>query len=151
MAGATREHNLIVANIVGEARNALKDRPCEVYSSDLRVLIIPSGLYTYPDITIVCGEPQLEDEVLDTLLNPTVLFEVGAVSNSKMTKGNNGRCWPRSLFAPRTERNVRGANNDHQRPTFNQFRQVFEPALPLPIRTVNFPSLTSTVAVCSKN
>ena len=49
MAGATREHCLIVANIVGEVRNALKEHPGEDYPSDLRVLVNPSGLYTYPD------------------------------------------------------------------------------------------------------
>ena len=55
MAGASREHNLIVANLVGEVRNALKDRSCEVYPSDMRVKVAKSGLYTYPDATVVCS------------------------------------------------------------------------------------------------
>lgn len=52
MAGASREHNLIVANIVRELGNALKDRSCEVYPSDMRVKVAKSGLYSYPDATV---------------------------------------------------------------------------------------------------
>ena len=59
MAGASREHNLIVGNLVGEVRAQLKGRKCEV-SNDMRVKITASGLYTYPDVTVVCGPPSLE-------------------------------------------------------------------------------------------
>lgn len=76
MAGASREHNLIVANLVREIGNALKDSNCEVYPSEMRVKVSATGLYTYPDVTIACGEPEFEDSELDTLLNPTVLIEV---------------------------------------------------------------------------
>src|SRR5476649_2563434 len=58
MAGASREHNLIVANLVAELRNALRDRPCEVYPSDLRVKVSATGLYTYPDASIACDHPE---------------------------------------------------------------------------------------------
>ena len=76
MAGASREHNLIVANISGEVRARLKGRPCETYSNDLRVRVTPAGLYTYPDVVVVCGQPEFVDLKGDTLLNPTVLVEV---------------------------------------------------------------------------
>ena len=76
MAGASREHNLIVANISGEVRARLKGRPCENYANDLRVRVSPAGLYTYPDVVIVCGQPEFLDLKGDTLLNPTVLVEV---------------------------------------------------------------------------
>ena len=76
MSGASRKHNLIVINIGAELRNQLRGRPCEVYPSDMRLQVTETGLYTYPDVTVVCGEPVLEDEHLDTLLNPTVLVEV---------------------------------------------------------------------------
>jgi len=76
MAGASREHNLIVGNLVGELRNRLRGRPCEVYPSDMRVRVEDTGLYTYPDVTVVCGGPELGDAHHDTLLNPTVLIEV---------------------------------------------------------------------------
>ena len=87
MAGASREHNLIVANIVGEVRNALKDRRCEVYPSDLRVRVSPTGLYTYPDATVVCNDAEFEDEKFDTLLNPTVLIEVLSDSTEAYDRG----------------------------------------------------------------
>lgn len=76
MAGASRAHNLIVANIVREAGNALKGRACEVYPSDMRVLVEATGLFTYPDITIICGEPRFDDALRDTLVNPTLVVEV---------------------------------------------------------------------------
>lgn len=88
MAGASREHNLIVGNIVGEIRNSLKSRDCEVYPSDLRVKVSSSGLYTYPDATVVCDDPQFEDDQMDTLTNPTVLFEVLSESTESYDRGN---------------------------------------------------------------
>lgn len=74
MAGASRRHNLISGNAFGELRNQLKGKSCEAYMNDMRVRTKPDE-YTYPDVIIVCGEPQFEDEEY-TLLNPTVLIEV---------------------------------------------------------------------------
>lgn len=76
MAGASRKHNLIVTNIVRELSQQLKQRPCEVYPSDMRVRIPTTSLYTYPDVIVVCDEPQFEDDTNDTLLNPTLIVEV---------------------------------------------------------------------------
>src|SRR5689334_10624198 len=87
MAGASREHNLITLNLGGELRAQLRDRPCETYVSDMRVLVARTGLYTYPDIVIVCGERQFEDAEADTLLNPTVLFEVLSPSTEAYDRG----------------------------------------------------------------
>jgi Uma2 family endonuclease len=53
----------------------------------LRVKVQPSGLYTYPDVAVVCGSPQLEDEHFDTLLNPTVLIEVLSPSTARYDRG----------------------------------------------------------------
>jgi Uma2 family endonuclease len=76
MAGGTRVHSLIAVNMAGELRTQLKSRHCETYTSDMRVLISQTGLYTYPDVTVVCGEPLFLDEKQDTLLNPTLIVEV---------------------------------------------------------------------------
>jgi Uma2 family endonuclease len=76
MTGASRKHNLITVNILREVSHQLRGKPCEVYPSEMRVKVAASGLYTYPDVVVVGGEPQFEDDYLDTLLNPTVLFEV---------------------------------------------------------------------------
>jgi Uma2 family endonuclease len=87
MTGASREHNLISGNIAGELRQQLRNRECEVYQSDMRVKVDPTGLYTYPDVVIVCGEPQFEDAECDTLLNPTVLVEVLSPSTADYDRG----------------------------------------------------------------
>ena len=76
MAGASEEHNLIVTNIVATLWIALRQRPCKVYPSDLRVKIPSTGLYTYPDASVLCDRPEFEDDAADTLLNPQVIFEV---------------------------------------------------------------------------
>jgi Uma2 family endonuclease len=76
MAGASRRHNLITMNVGAHLWGQLRQGPCEVYSRDMRVKVSATGLYTYPDLVVVCGEPELEDAELDTLLNPTLLVEV---------------------------------------------------------------------------
>jgi len=76
MSGASRLHNLIALNIAASLHGQLKGRPCETYAGDMRVLIPEVGLYTYPDVTVVCGEPRFDDGELDTLLNPTLIIEV---------------------------------------------------------------------------
>jgi Uma2 family endonuclease len=76
MSGASREHNLVAGNLYAELRGQLRGRPCEAYVSDMRVLVSPTGLYTYPDVTAVCGVPRFEDSEVDTLLNPNLIVEV---------------------------------------------------------------------------
>ncbi|MDP1796792.1 MAG: Uma2 family endonuclease [Planctomycetaceae bacterium] len=87
MSGASREHILIAGNLHAALHNALRDRPCEVYTSDLRVKVQQSGLYTYPDVTVACGEPKFEDKHVDTLLNPLVLIEVLSESTEAYDRG----------------------------------------------------------------
>lgn len=83
MSGASREHNLIAGNIVGELNQQLRGKPYEVYPSDMRVKVTATGLYTYPDVIVVCGEPKFEDDYVDTLLNPTLLVEVLSPSTER--------------------------------------------------------------------
>ena len=87
MAGASREHNLIVGNIVRELGNGLKGKPCETYPSDMRVLVSATGLYTYPDATVACGEPEFADGHVDILLNPLVIVEVLSDSTENYDRG----------------------------------------------------------------
>jgi Uma2 family endonuclease len=86
MAGASRRHAVISTNLIGELRQQLKPRPCEAYSSDLRLRITPD-LYTYPDVLVVCGEPQFADDQKDTLLNPTLIIEVLSESTRDYDRG----------------------------------------------------------------
>jgi Uma2 family endonuclease len=74
--GANREHSLIVGNTAGELGQQLKTKPCEVYAVKMRVKAPAARSYVYPDVVVVCGEPQFEDGYFDTLLNPTLVVEV---------------------------------------------------------------------------
>jgi Uma2 family endonuclease len=88
MAGASRAHNLIVFNLAGVLGPQLQGRPCEAYISDMRVKVGDTGLYAYPDVVVVCGEPQFEDAQLDTLLNPTLIIEVLSPSTEAYDRGD---------------------------------------------------------------
>ncbi|HHW75982.1 MAG TPA: Uma2 family endonuclease [Xanthomonadaceae bacterium] len=87
MTGASEPHNTIVANTLSEIRQQLKKRPCKVYANDMRVKVDPTGLYTYPDVVVVCGKARLEDAHLDTLLNPTLIVEVLSDSTEAYDRG----------------------------------------------------------------
>src|SRR5207244_1737695 len=58
MSGATRRHNLIAGNFYREVSSQMRGRACEAYIGDMRVSVSPTGMYTYPDLVAVCGEPQ---------------------------------------------------------------------------------------------
>ncbi len=87
MAGASRKHNLIVANVVGEIRSQLKKKPCRVYPSDMRLKIESTKLYTYPDAMIVCGKEIFDGDKEDMLLNPDVIIEVLSDSTESYDRG----------------------------------------------------------------
>jgi Uma2 family endonuclease len=65
-----------VANVVATLWIALRERTCKVYPSDLRIKIPSTGLYTYPDASVICDRPEFEDDKADTLLNPQIIVEV---------------------------------------------------------------------------
>jgi Uma2 family endonuclease len=83
MTGASRNHNLITTHISSEFDQQLKGKPCEAYANEMRVKVTATGLYTYPDVVVVCGEPKFEDQYVDTLLNPTLLVEVLSPSTER--------------------------------------------------------------------
>jgi len=87
MAGASERHVSLVANLMYLLVGQLKGRPCKAYANDLRLHISPTGLYTYPDLLVVCGTPLFADEQKDTLLNPTVLMEVLSESTEAYDRG----------------------------------------------------------------
>lgn len=87
MAGASREHNYIAGDLFGELRSQLRGRNCKLFMSDMRVRVKPTGLYTYPDVVVVCGRPRFDDSQVDVLLNPTVIFEVLSDSTEAYDRG----------------------------------------------------------------
>lgn len=94
MTGGTARHNLIVANIIALLHGQLRATTCRVFPSDLRLKIEQTGLYTYPDVSVICGPIFFSDNRQDTVTNPVVLIEV---------------------LSPRTENYDRGRKFEHYR------------------------------------
>jgi Uma2 family endonuclease len=87
MGGASLQHNLIAVNVLTALRTQMRGRLCDVFSGDMRVKVSATGLYTYPDISALCGERQLEDDAFDTLLNPCVIIEILSPSTEAYDRG----------------------------------------------------------------
>ena len=87
MAGGSREHNRIKENLVGELFAQLKGTPCRSYSSDQRLLVEATGLYTYPDIILVCGTEKFDALDKDTLTNPLAVIEILSPSTERYDRG----------------------------------------------------------------
>ncbi len=81
------EHNAIKDNLVMELLSRLKGGPCRTYSSDQRVLVEATGLYTYPDIIVLCGQGTYDPLDRDTLTNPTAIIEVLSPSTERYDRG----------------------------------------------------------------
>lgn len=86
MAGGSRGHSLIGLNIGSQLRNQLKGR-CVVFNSELKIKIEATGLYTYPDASVVCGPEKYAAETDDVLVNPTLLVEVLSDSTERYDRG----------------------------------------------------------------
>ena len=87
MSGASYEHNVIEDNLRVTIGNFLKGKSCRSFGSNLRIHISSNTLYTYPDIVILCESPKFVDEQFDTVLNPTVLFEILSPSTANYDRG----------------------------------------------------------------
>ena len=87
MFGANRNHSLISVNLNGLLWQHLKGKIFEAYINKMRVFVPKTGLYTYPDLVVVCGEPKFQDKVFDTLLNPILLIEVLSESTESYDRG----------------------------------------------------------------
>ena len=87
MAGGSERHNLIAANIIIAIGAQLRDRPCRIYPSDLKVRVPNSKRFFYPDVSIVCGETRFADDERDVVLNPSVIVEVLSESTAAFDRG----------------------------------------------------------------
>jgi len=158
MAGATWEHTLVKDNTAREMGNQLKDGPCRVLTSDLRVKVDATGLYTYPDIVVVCDKPIFEDDLFDTLKNPRALIEVLSDSTEDYDRGTKFKMYRQIpslqeyvLIAqdqPLVERHVRQTNGDWLMTELSDLSQTLEFAsMPVKIalaevyRGVEFPEI----------
>ncbi len=88
----SREHDAIAVNLTALMRGLLRGTPCWGFTSNMRVAVTDT-LYTYPDLTIVCGEAHFRDPHVDTLTNPTVLIAIlspSTANDNRVVKF--GRC-----------------------------------------------------------
>jgi Uma2 family endonuclease len=159
MSGASWEHTLIKDNLALEAGNQLTAGPYGVGTSDLRVKIPATGLYTYPHI-VVCDEPKFEDDQFDTLLNPRALVEILSDSTEKYDRGAKFAHYRQipslqeyvmvAQDRPLVERYVRQADATWVLTIFDDLTQTFafasvpaQVALTEVYRGVTFPETTS--------
>jgi Uma2 family endonuclease len=136
MAGATYAHTLIKDNFSGELRNQFKGTDCVSLTSDMRTKVDATGLYTYPDVVIVCGGPRFEDDVFDTLLNAQVVIEVSSDSTGvydRSTKFRHYRQVPSmkeyviaAQDRPLVERYVRHPDESWVLTEYRDLSQTFE-------------------------
>ena len=88
MSGAKLTHNIIYKNVFGELYLKLKGRSCQPYGSDLRIHIPNNTLFTYPDITIICGKVETLNDDKYNALNPTIIIEILSPSTKNYDRGD---------------------------------------------------------------
>lgn len=86
MSGAGKVHNIVQINLIGLLLNRLKGKPCRPFGSDMRLYIPQNTLFTYPDISVYCGEMLTMED--DNALEPTVLFEILSPSTKGYDRGD---------------------------------------------------------------
>lgn len=122
MAGGSEAHNQIISNLVTLLNVHLRDRPCRVFSSDMKVHRVESTRYFYPDVTVVCGESTFVDDRRDVLLNPLLVVEVLSDETESYDRGVKFKSYLRldslqeyvlvSQSAPVVEKYVRQSGAD---------------------------------------
>ncbi|MGO9255748.1 MAG: Uma2 family endonuclease [Bryobacteraceae bacterium] len=93
MESASRWHARIGTQLVFLIEGHLTGKRCEAFPSHMRVLAAPSGLYTYPDLSVVCGEPQFLELQDDTLLNPALIVEILSPSTEDYDRGKKAKMY----------------------------------------------------------
>ncbi len=88
LAGASLKHNKLFSNLFGELWHKLKGNKCQPYGSELRIHIPQNSLFTYPDISIICGDLISSEEDDDTAVSPTVIIEILSESTKNYDRGS---------------------------------------------------------------
>lgn len=87
MAGGTETHGLIIGNLIAALHSPTRRRGCRIYPGDVRIFIDAIPMYTFPDVSLVCGQPQHEGGRRDVILNPKVVIEVLSPSTERYDRG----------------------------------------------------------------
>jgi Uma2 family endonuclease len=136
MTGGSFEHNRLALNIFRALDVPLDSQGCEMFINDVRVKITATGAYMYPDVIVVCGEQEAEDEWGDTLLNPIILIEVLSASTQSHDRRYKWAHYQRipslqeyllvSQTEPFVEQYVRLPNNGWQYLTYTDMEGVIK-------------------------
>ena len=135
MSGASAKHNRVFTNLFGELSYKLKGKGCVPYGSDLRIHIPKNTLYTYPDISIICGEMELTDDKFDTATNPSVIIELLSHSTRNYDKGEKFTLYRDMLSLQEyilidtekiyVEKHIRNADNSWQLTDYKSIENSF--------------------------
>jgi Uma2 family endonuclease len=87
LAGASFNHNRIATNLVVALENAFSDKPCMAFTNDMRLLVEEHELYTYPDVMVLCDNPEFVKDRDDTIKNPILIAEVLSESTKDYDRG----------------------------------------------------------------
>lgn len=143
MSGASLEHNCIDRNLIMSVGNFLKGKECQVLPFHMRVSNPSRENYLYPDASIVCGKPELEDDKFDTLTNPSVIFEI--LSPSTKGADKKGKFFFYMQIPSLKEYIMIDSERRHiiisrkQADSSWKFEELHEDAPALFIQTINFP------------
>ena len=144
MAGESPAHTDISSNLVALVHGQLRGSPCRVRTKDTKVRSGPDpgqgrgfkGLFSYPDLVVICGEPQYHDDHKDVVLNPSVIFEVLSESTEARDRGvkfHRYQTWSPTLtdyilvwqLAPVIEHYVRQADGSWSYHVYTGLDQTF--------------------------
>jgi len=76
MSGGSPDHSRLAANVIGALSRQLAGKPCQAFTSDLRVRVLETGLATHPDVSVICGTIERDPEDRNTATNPVMIVEV---------------------------------------------------------------------------
>ena len=93
MSGVSRKHDRINVQLTFLIAQHLRGKQCEAFTANMRVLATASGLYTYPDLSVACEEPQFADAQVDTLTNPALLVEILSPSTEDYDRGKKAKLY----------------------------------------------------------
>ena len=94
MTGASFNHNLITANVIGELRNRLKASPCSILANDMRLRIESVDACLYPDVMVVWDPPAFHDQRRDVITNPRLIVAVISPSTEGYDRGGKFALYP---------------------------------------------------------
>ena len=105
MGGGTIEHARLIAGVTITLGNALRDRPCRIFSAELRIRIRATGLTTYPDVSVVCGKAEIDSEdpcaIVNHTLSEQALVEAGAIATERPLRAKRFVLPPTLAYAGR--------------------------------------------------